>query len=330
MAVKVELISVSAKIEEEQAPGKIIYLFPGQGVQKVGMGKTLYESSEIARGILDQLKTVKPELLEFMLNGPRLDQPINLLDDTANAQPAIVAVSLAAYFAFFEANPSFKERQPLAFLGHSTGQMSAIGAAGVVDIEIALPMAAKRGSLMKEVGQKKENKGGMLALLGATLEKAKSLCTNTSKALGEECIWVANDNTVDQVVLSGRESHIVYAKAHAEEAGIKKAKILPVYIAAHCPLMKEAQDKFAQYLDPIKFKRPAFPIILNTTAAVTLDPEEIREDLINGLTTGVRFREALQEVQRNGVTSFVEIGKGPLSDFAQKVILDSRQFQITV
>lgn len=329
MVVRAELISVSANIEAERVPGKIIYLFPGQGVQKVGMGKTLYESSEIVRKILDLLKPVKPELLDIMLDEPCLDQPINVLNDTANAQPAIVAISLAAYFAFLEKNPSFGERRPLAFLGHSTGQMSAMGAAGVVDIKTALYMAVERGRLMKEVGQKKENKGGMLALLGATLEKAESLCAETCEAFGEEGIWVANDNTVDQVVLSGRENHIVYAQDHAKEAGIKKVIWLHVPIAAHCPLMKEAQDRFEQYLANIKFEIPAFPIILNTRAMATLDPAEIKADLVSGLTRGVRFREALQEAQRSGVTSFVEIGEGPLSGFAQKAIQDSMQFQIT-
>ncbi len=324
MGVRAELINVSGKIEEEKVPGKFIYLFPGQGVQKVGMGKTLYDSSEIARRIFDQLKS---KLLDIMLDGSFKDEPVNVFDDTAIAQPAIVAVSLATYFEFLKTNPSFR-RRPIAFLGHSTGQMSALAAAGVVDRETALHMAAERGRLMKEIGERRENKGGMLVLFGATLEKAKLLCAKTSEAFGEEGIWVANDNTLDQIVLSGRESHIVYVQDQAKKAGIKKAVRLRVSIAAHCPLMKEAQDIFAQYLDPIKFERPTSPIILNTRAKTTSDPDEIRADLVNGLTHGVRFREALQEAQRIGVTSFVEIGKGPLSSFAQRVIPDSKQFQI--
>ena len=180
-------------------------------------------------------------------------------------------------------------------------------------------MAVERGRLMQEIGQKKENKGGMVALLGGTLEQAESLCASASETLGEG-IWVSNDNTVDQIVLSGRESHVAFAAAHAKEVGIKKAVRLPVSIAAHCPLMQEAQDLFAQYLKNIKFEKPTSPIILNTSAAATLDPEEIREDLIRGLTTGVKFREALQEAQIIGVKSFVEIGKGPLSGFAEKAI----------
>jgi len=329
MAVKAELIPVSVKIEEEKVPGEIIYLFPGQGVQEVGMGKALYENSEIARTILNQLK---PELLDAMFNGPRGDQPIDVLDDTANAQPAIVAVSLATYFAFFETNPSFMERRPFAFLGHSTGQVSAMGAARIVDIEIALRIAAERGRLMKEVGERGKNQGGMLALLGTTLEQAELLClrANTSEVLGgKEGIWIANDNTIGQIVLSGRERHIGYAEDHAKEAGIIKVKRLPVFIAAHCPLMKEAQDRFAKYLDRIEFRRPTSAIILNTRAAATLDPGEIKTDLINGLTQGVRYRKALEEAQRNGATSFIEIGKGPLSGFVQKAIPDSMQFQIT-
>ncbi len=328
MAVRAELIGVSAPIEEERVPGQTIYLFPGQGVQKIGMGKTLYKNSEIAREILDQLKLVKPELLETMFNGPHGDQPINVLDDTANAQPAIVAVSIAAYFTLPEANPSFKEGRPFGYLGHSTGQISAIGSAGVVGIKTALHMAAERGRLMKEVGERIDNKGGMLVLFEATLEKAELLCANTSEALREKGIWVANYNADDQIVLSGREHHIVYAATQAKEAGIMKAKRLPVSIPAHSPLMKEAQDRFEQYLDRIKFERPTSPIFLNTTAKATSDPEEIKADLISGLTRGVRFRESLQEAQRMGVTSFVEIGKGPLSDFAQKVIPDSKRIQI--
>ena len=330
MAVKAELLGVSAKIEAE-VPGNIVFLFPGQGVQKVGMGKALYENSKIARRILNQLEHVKPGLLDIMLDEPR-EESINILDDTAYAQPAIVAVSLATYFAFFETNPSFMEKRPFAFLGHSTSQVSAMGAARVVDIEIALRIAAERGRLMKEVGERKKNKGGMLALLGATLEQAELLClrANTSEVLGgEEGIWVANDNTLDQIVLSGRENHIVYAMDHAEKVGIKKAKRLRVFIAAHCPLMEEARGMFAQYLAHIRFKRPTSLIILNTTAKATLNPDEIRADLVNGLTQGVKFREALQEAQRRGVKSFVEIGEGPLSGFAQKAVQDSKQVQIT-
>ncbi len=323
MAIKSEQLNISTGIEEERISGRIMYLFPGQGAERAGMGKSLYENSTTAQGILDQLN---PELLDIMFNEPS-DESTNALYDTSNAQPATVAVSLAAYFVFLERNPLFKRRPPLAFLGHSTGQMSAIGAAGVVDIETALHMATKRGRLMKEVGGKEENKGGMLAL-GTTLEKAESLCFDTSQALGGEGIWVANDNSVAQIILSGRENHIAYAAAHAKDAGIKKTKRLRVPIAAHCPLMQEAQDLFAQYLDTIKFEKPTSPIILNTSAAATLDPDEIRADLISGLTCGVRFREALQEAQRSGVTSFVEIGEGPLSRFAQKLIPDSMQFQI--
>jgi len=323
MRARAELVSVSGRVEEEKAPGQIIYLFPGQGVQKVGMGKTLYESSEIAREILNQLK---PELLNTMFNGPCADQLINVLDDTSNAQPAIVAVSLAIYFEFRKINPLW---QPFAYLPHSTGQISALGASGVINIKTALEMATVRGRLMQEIGQKEKNKGGMLALLGATLKQAETLCANASQEFGEEGLWVANDNTIGQAVLSGRESYIAYAAIHAGEAGIKKAVRLPVSIAAHCPLMQEAQDLFAQYLENIKFERPDSPIILNTRPVATSDPDEVKTDLINGLTTGVGFREALLKAYISGVTSFVEIGAGPLSRLVQKAIPDSRRFQIS-
>lgn len=324
MKESAERIHVSARVEEEQIPGKFIYLFPGQGVQRVGMGKTLYDSSEIARGIFDQLE---PGLLEIMLDDS-FEGSADAFDDTAIAQPAIVAVSLATYFVFLEKNPSFKERLPLAFLGHSTGQMSVLRAAGVVDTKTALHMAVKRGKLMQEIGQKEENKGGMVALLGGTLEQAVALCANASQEFGKEGMWIANDNTIGQTVLSGRENYIVYAMAQAREVGIKKAVRLPVSIAAHCPLMQEAQDLFAEYLDHIKFEEPTSPIILNTSAAATLDPDEIKADLISGLTCGVKFREALQEAQRIGVTNFVEIGEGPLSDFAKRAMPDLKRVQI--
>lgn len=320
MAARAELIHVSARIEEEQIPGKITYLFPGQGVQKVGMGKTLYENYEIARGIFDQLK---PELLDILLGDSSEDESVDVFDDTAVAQPVIVAVSLAIYFEFLKKNPSWR---PLAFLGHSTGQISALAASGVIDKKTALNMATERGRLMQEIGQKEENKGGMLALK-ATLEKAELLCAKTSEALGEG-IWVANDNTVDQVVLSGRENHIIYAATHAEEAGIKKKKRIPVSIAGHCPLMQEAQDRFTIYLADIEFARPASPIILNTKVMATSDTDEIKKDLVEGITHGVKFREALEEAQRIGVTSFAEIGEGPLSDFVRRAIPDLKRIQI--
>ena len=286
------------------------------------MGKTLYDNSEIARGIFDQLN---PELLGIMLDDSSEDDSADVFDDTAIAQPAIVAVSLATYFEFRKVNPLW---QPLAFLPHSTGQISALAASGIVDTKTALLMATERGRLMQEVGQKEENKGGMLALLGATLEQAVALCANASREFGKEGIWIANDNTIGQIVLSGRENHIVYVHDHAKKAGIKKAIRLHVSIPSHCPLMKEAQDKFAEYLADIKFERPTSPIILNTKVLATSDPDEIKADLVEGITHGVKFKEGLEEAQRIGATSFVEIGNGPLSDFAKRVMPNSKQIQI--
>ncbi|MBI3984931.1 MAG: ACP S-malonyltransferase [Candidatus Levybacteria bacterium] len=326
MAVaRAELFDVSTPIETEKVPGKIVYLLPGQGGQKIGMGNALYNNSEAARRVFDYLELIKPGLLTLMSDGTK-----EKLDDTANAQPAIVGVSLATYFAFLEVNPLLHQtKQPLAFLGHSAGQVSAMAAAGVVDLETALRIAVERGRLMKEVGEKDENRGGMLALLGATPKLARLLCSTTSKRLGQEGIWIANDNTDGQLVLSGKEEHIANAMAHAQELGIKKTIQLAVSIAAHCPLMKEMQLRFTDYLSRIPFRKPSFPIICNTTAEATLDPDAMKADLINASTSGVRFREALETARRIGATSFVEIGEGPLSGFAQRAMQDSRQFQIS-
>jgi len=281
-------------------------LFPGQGSQVVGMGKSLADAYHIARQTLEEADEVLGfSLSELCFNGP--DQE---LSDTANAQAALYAVGIAALRTLYEAlgvtgaEDSF---QPAAVAGHSLGEFTALTAAGVLSFQDGLRLVRTRGELMRDAGE--TNPGSMLALLGATIEGAEQLCQDTASATGK-AIVVANDNCPGQVVISGDNEAIDYAEEHAKDYGGRRAIKLNVSVATHSPLMANASDAFREALAATPMHPPTLTVIGNTTAAALTSIDDVTHELDRQLVSTVRWTESMQNMIADGVTTFVEVGSG--------------------
>jgi [acyl-carrier-protein] S-malonyltransferase len=273
------------------------FLFPGQGSQYVGMGQDLYEAYPEARAIFDQADDILGlALLELCFNGPE-----ERLSDTINTQPAIFATSVA----LLRALTSNKLPVPGFVAGHSLGEYSALLAAGAMDFVSGLQLVRERGRLMKEAGQR--SPGGMAAVLGLETEVVDQVCRQAREETGG-VIQVANYNSPGQIVISGdfRTRDVAVELAQAE--GAKKVVPLAVSIAAHSPLMECIVDEFRQAVEAVEFRRPTVPVVANVTATPLEGVDAIREELVQQLTSPVRWVESVQYMIGQGVTEFVEIG----------------------
>jgi [acyl-carrier-protein] S-malonyltransferase len=285
------------------------FTFPGQGSQAVGMGKALAEAYPEARAVFDEIDAALGErLTEIMWDGPS-----ETLMLTANAQPALMSVSLAA-IRVLEANGVTVAKA--AFVaGHSLGEYSALAAAGSLTIADTARLLRIRGRAMQEAVPVGE--GAMAALLGLDFETAKLVAEEAAQ--GEVC-QAANDNGPGQVVISGSKAAIERAIEIAKEKGAKRALLLPVSAPFHCRLMQPAADAMAEALAAVDVKAPAVPLIANVLAAPLSDPAEIRLRLVEQVTGMVRWRESIDWLAANGVDLFVEIGAGKvLSGLAKRI-----------
>jgi [acyl-carrier-protein] S-malonyltransferase len=273
------------------------FLFPGQGSQYVGMGQDLYEAYPEARAIFDQADDILGlALLELCFNGPE-----ERLSDTINTQPAIFATSVA----LLRALTSNKLPVPGFVAGHSLGEYSALLAAGAMDFVSGLQLVRERGRLMKEAGQR--SPGGMAAVLGLETEVVDQVCRQAREETGG-VIQVANYNSPGQIVISGdfRTRDVAVELAQAE--GAKKVVPLAVSIAAHSPLMRCIADEFRQAVEAVEFRSPAVPVVANVSATPLEGVDAIREELVQQLTSPVRWVESVQYMIGQGVAEFVEIG----------------------
>jgi [acyl-carrier-protein] S-malonyltransferase len=273
------------------------FLFPGQGSQYVGMGQDLYEAHPEVRSIFDQANDVLGfALSELCFNGPE-----ETLKDTINTQPAIFVTSVALLRAL-ESN----KLQPPGFVaGHSLGEYSALMAAGAMDFATGLQLVRERGRLMKEAGER--SPGGMAAVLGLETEVVDQVCRQAREET-RGILQVANYNSPGQIVISGdfktRDVAIELAKA----AGARRVVPLAVSIASHSPLMECIVDEFRQAVEAVEFRRPAVPVVANVSAAPLESVEAIQEELVQQLTSPVRWVESIRYMIGQGVTEFVEIG----------------------
>jgi [acyl-carrier-protein] S-malonyltransferase len=275
---------------------KSAVLFPGQGVQTVGMGRDIYEAFPEAREILDQAN----DILETDLKTLMFDGPMEKLTETGNAQPAILTVN----YAFFR----LAVAKSIAFqgtAGHSLGEYNALVAAGALSFPDALLAVRERGRLMQEVGAKTE--GTMAAILGLEEEKLKDVCLRAS-ATGP--VAIANFNCPGQLVISGEVSALEEACALAKEAGAKRAIRLQVGGAFHSSLLQEASEMFSRYLEGVKIDRPSCDFYTNVTGGQVSDPAEIRTLLARQLSSPVLWEKIIREMVRQGYGSFTEIGPG--------------------
>ncbi len=289
------------------------FVFPGQGSQAVGMGKALAEAFEPARAVFDEVDAALSEKLTAIM----WEGPADKLTLTENAQPALMAVSLAVMRVLgAEAGVELK-RDAQFVAGHSLGEYSALAAAGALSISDTARLLRIRGRAMQQavpVGT-----GAMAALLGMELEAAAAVAAEAAQ--GEIC-QAANDNGGGQVVVSGNTSAVARAVEIAKGKGARRAMMLQVSAPFHCALMQPAADAMAEALAKTTIKRPVVPVVANVLAKPISDPAEIVRRLVEQVTGTVRWRECVAFMAGAGVTQFYEVGSGKVLTGLLKRIAD--------
>ncbi|MGW9328987.1 ACP S-malonyltransferase [Bosea sp. NPDC055594] len=277
------------------------FIFPGQGSQAVGMGKSLAEAFPVARAVFDEVDAALAQKLSALM----WEGPSEELTLTANAQPALMAVSLAA-IRVLEAEAGLSLARDAAFVaGHSLGEYSALAAAGTFSISDAARLLRIRGDAMQKAVPAGE--GAMAALLGVDLDQARSIAADAAE--GQVC-EAANDNGGGQVVLSGARAAVERAIALAGERGVRRAMLLPVSAPFHCALMQPAAEAMQAALAEVAMAAPVVPVMANVGAAPLSDPAAIRASLVAQVTGTVRWRECVEAMAAAGVTQFFEVGSG--------------------
>ena len=286
------------------------FIFPGQGSQSVGMGAALADASRAARDVFDEVdEALGQNLFRLMRDGP--DDALKL---TENAQPAIMAHSIAVLRTM-----GVRLADVANFVaGHSLGEYSALCAAGSFDLPTAAKLLKLRGQAMQQAVPVGE--GAMAALLGADLALAQKIAEAASQ--GEVCT-VANDNDPSQVVISGHKAAIDRAIEMAKDMGAKRAVPLPVSAPFHCPLMQPAAEAMRDALSYVVLQAPAVPVFANVTAQPETDPDTIRNQLFEQVTGMVRWRESVANMFDAGVHEFVEIGGKVLGAMVKRIAPDA-------
>ncbi len=295
------------------APGPkgLAYLFPGQGSQAVGMGSDLAKFSIAAREALSEADHVlKMPLSRLCAEGPEVE-----LTDTVNAQPALLAVSIAVWRAAAEMLGHLP--QPVGLAGHSLGEFSALVAAESLTLADGLRLVRTRGRLMKEMGKK--HPGGMAAVLGMDSQDLQALCAEVS-AETQLVVQVANDNHPTQQVISGSLQGVAEVSQLARDRGARRVLPLAVSIAAHCPLMAGARTRWQSVLEETPIRSPVVPVIGNTTAQPLTDSKSVRSELTDQLEGGVLWWNSMQTLATMGARAGAEFGNGSVLTGIQRRI----------
>lgn len=274
---------------------KIAFLYPGQGAQYVGMGKDLYENNAKAKQYFDSIF----DGLEIDLKTVMFEGPEETLKETKYTQPAIVAMSLVLTKLFMEE----KGVKPDFVAGHSLGEYSAIGAAGILSFEDTVKLTAKRGEIMNVVA--KEVNGTMAAILGLTSDKIVEVLSTV-----EGTVEAVNFNEPTQTVIAGEVKAVEAACEALKAAGAKRALILPVSGPFHSSLMKPAGEELKVVLDTLTFNGSDVKLVANTSVEFVSEVEELKEELYKQTFGPVRWVETIAKLKENGVTEFYEIGPG--------------------
>ncbi len=290
------------------------FIFPGQGAQTIGMGRDLAEAYPAARAVFDEVDEALGEKLSALI----WEGEIEALTRTANAQPALMATSMAAMRALEAEGVGIDAAAYVA--GHSLGEYSALTAAGSFTIADAARLLRARGTAMQEAVP--EGQGAMAAILGLGLDAVRKLAHDAAQ--GDVCA-AANDNDPKQVVISGHKAAVERAVALAEQAGARRAVLLAVSAPFHCKLMTPAARVMADALSHVHIEPPGVPLVANVLADAVNDPGTIRSLLVDQITGAVRWRESVDwMVSHGGVTEFWEIGAGKaLSGMVRRIHRDA-------
>lgn len=298
----------------------VAFTFPGQGSQHVGMGETLAQAFAPARELFQEVdEALSQNLSRIMWQGPEDELTL-----TENAQPALMAVSLAVMRVLTREGGLDLGARVAFVAGHSLGEYSALAAAGALSVSDTARLLKTRGQAMQRavpVGQ-----GAMAALLGLELEQVREVA---AQAAGDDVCDAANDNAPGQVVVSGSKAAVERAVDLAKEAGAKRALLLPVSAPFHCSLMQPAADVMSDALADASMSRPAAPLVANVTAVGLSDPDEIKANLVTQVTAMVRWRESVGFMVENGVDTLYEIGAGKvLSGLARRIHRDATTMSV--
>lgn len=293
--------------------------FPGQGSQVVGMGASLIEGSQAARAVFEEVdEALGEKLSDIIANGP--EETLTL---TANAQPALMAVSIAALRALEE--QGFELSKNAAFVaGHSLGEYSALCAAGTFSVTDTAKLLRIRGNAMQEAVP--VGRGGMAAIIGLEHNDVEEICAEVAD-MG--ACQIANDNGGGQLVISGDKPAVERATELASEKGAKRALLLPVSAPFHSALMGPAADAMEQALADVQMNDPVVPLVANVLAQAVSDAAAIRTHLVAQVTGRVRWNESVVWMGENGVTQLMEVGSGKvLSGLARRINRDLKSINV--
>ncbi len=280
---------------------KIALIFPGQGSQKIGMGKNFYDNFSSAREVFQEIDEVLGQNLSRLI----FTGEISELTKTENTKPALMAVSLAILASLLsETKKNIQEIANYA-AGHSLGEYSALAAAKSLSIASTAKILKIRGEAMRDAGAK--TKGAMAAIIGTDYDTAQKI---VAAAAENDICQIANDNSIGQIVISGHQEAIARAISLGKEFGAKKVIALPVSGAFHSELVREAAEKVASALAGLPVNKPIIPIVTNVTAQPEDKPEYLKELLVKQVTGSVRWRETIIKLKNIGVTDIIEVGSG--------------------